>query len=246
MRPRGCSTESAGCSTRDQENASSVLTSNGVDSRFVKYFALLALPLVGVAACGSTTDNNNDSSDGGVLVTDANVPTGSRIPAPIKPAAACDVTIDAPVLLPALHVPEGSVITWNSNPPSSGTHYPVWADFKEYDKPIERGYTVHDIEHGAVDLFYRCDLLPTGTDCETIKAGLREVRDSIPTDDLCVSDIRVRVVIAPDPLLDVPVAAATWGWTYKAACLDLPTLKQFANDHYKQGPENFCNPGRTF
>lgn len=218
-------------------------SSNAVGSDFVKYLAPLGLMII--AACGSKEESGTPT-DAGPLVTDGNVAMGSRLPAPIKPAAACDVTIDAPVFLPAVHVPEGSVITWNSNPPSSGTHYPVWANFQEYDKPIERGYTVHDIEHGAVDLFYRCDLLPAGTDCETVKAGLRQVRDAIPTDDSCVSDIRVRVVIAPDPLLDVPVAAATWGWTYKAACLDLASLTDFAKTHYRQGPEDLCNPGRTF
>ena len=205
----------------------------------------LVLSFALLAACGSK-EESTPVSDAGPLTTDANVPTGSRLPAPIKPAAACDVTIDAPVFLPAVHVPEGTIITWNSNPPSSGTHYPVWAAFTEFDKPIERGYTLHNLEHGGIDLFYRCDLLAPGGDCEAVKAGLRSVRDAIPTDDTCIASIRVRTVIAPDPLIDVPVAAAAWGWTYKAKCFDLASLTDFAKAHYRQGPEDLCNDGRSF
>ena len=39
---------------------------------------------------------------------------------------------------------------YDSNPPSSGPHYPIWADFKEYATPVPDGYLVHAEEHGAV------------------------------------------------------------------------------------------------
>lgn len=63
---------------------------------------------------------------------------------------------------------------------------------------------------------------------------------------MCSPDIRVRVVIAPYPKMDVPVAAVAWGWLYTAECADIPTLKDFANAHYRQGTEDLCAPGRTF
>jgi len=55
----------------------------------------------------------------------------------------------------------------------------------------------------------------------------------------------VRTVITPDPLLDVPVAAAAWGYTYKADCVDLPSLIAFATEHYGNGPEVLCGNGTT-
>ncbi len=72
--------------------------------------------------------------------------------------------------------------------------------------------------------------------------------DSLPDDPLCTSageGVRVRTVITPDPLIDVPVAAAAWGWVYRAQCIDLPTLKAFAQQHYGQGPEVLCANGTT-
>src|SRR4051812_24518051 len=78
-------------------------------------------------------------------------------PGQVKPPDPCmGVVTDVP-LAPANHVPEGSPITWTSNPPTSGSHYPIWAEFDEHYDTLDRGYWVHDLEHGAVVFAYRCD-----------------------------------------------------------------------------------------
>ncbi len=190
-----------------------------------------------VLACGSSSSANANS--GG---TDAGA--DRHLSGPIHPAASCPVTIETPDLLPAMHVPEGTVITYDSNPPSSGPHYPIWANFQEYMVPIDDGYLVHSLEHGAVALLYKCE--PTAPGCAQTIDALRKIRDSLPTDPLCDASIRVRVIIAPFPRLEEPVAAVAWGITYKADCVDAPTLTQFAKDNYDKGPEEICAPGRTF
>ena len=258
MRPRGWSIETAPLDGRMARRARSDSVSNDVkktrlrcerqthrpeiESQSVKHLVGFLLSTLACAACGDGSPSSGTDA-GSAVGPDASVAMGSRLAAPIKPAAACDVTIDAPVFLPGVHVPEGTLITWNSNPPSSGTHFPVWAAYQVHKVAVGRGYTVHDLEHGAVVLSYKCD---PGPACDAIVAGLRAVRDSIPTDPLCTSSVRVRVVVVPDPLLDAPVAAATWGWTYNAQCLDLPSLKDFANAHYRQSPEDACENGRMF
>jgi hypothetical protein len=143
-----------------------------------------------------------------------------------------------------MHItPIPSNISWNSNPPSSGPHYPIWASFQTYATPVPRGYYVHDLEHGAVVLLYKCD---ADAGCSQVAQALQAVSDSLPDDPLCVGQgARVRTVITPDPLLDAPVAAAAWGWTYTAECVDAPTLKQFVADHYGHGPEALCAAGTT-
>lgn len=160
------------------------------------------------------------------------------------PDASCFVEIDSPPLLPALHVPIGSSIEWDSNPPSSGSHYPIWAAYQAYTSPVPRGYYVHDEEHGGVILLYQCD----DAACPEVAAALQSVSDTIPDDPLCAAagqGVRVRTIITPDPLIDVPIAAAAWGWVYRAQCLDLPTLTAFAQQHYAQGPEVLCADGTT-
>ena len=84
-----------------------------------------------------------------------------------------------------------------------------------------------------------------GADCNTLIAGLQQAELSIPTDPLCDPSIRVRYVLTPDPLITYPIAAAAWGWTYNADCLDLPTLEAFVRDHYAQAPEDFCTNGQA-
>lgn len=206
-------------------------------ARFLMVSAFaLSVPAVFAAGCGGS-----DDGDPPMAASDGSVSDRARLDAPYHPDASCPVTIESPELLSVKHVPEGSTITWNSNPPSSGDHFPVWAAFQEYTSPVPRGYLVHDLEHGAVLLLYKCD--PA---CPAIVDELRKIRDALPSDPLCAPDVRVRVILAPDPDLDVPVAAAAWGWTYKAQCVDVPTLTQFARDHYAQGPENVCSQGRAF
>ncbi len=188
-------------------------------------------------ACGGGSDPPAGAAgDGG---------TDRRLKEPQRPQASCPVVIESPeVVNGQRHVPEGTALTYNSNPPSSGQHYPVWANFKEYSAPLEEGYLVHSLEHGAIALLYKCD--PTNAACAPTIEALRSVRDSLATDPACSSDIRVRVILAPSPKLDVPVAAAAWGFTYKADCLDIPTITQFAKDNYAKGPEDICAAGRTF
>ncbi len=201
-------------------------------------FALSTTAVVGtllaVAACG------DDDAIAPMASSDAS-PDRGRLSSPIRPDASCPVVIDTPEALAGTHVPEGSQLSFNSNPPASGPHFPLWANFQEYAQPVPRGYWLHSAEHGAIVLLYKCD----GAACGPILEGLRKVRDALATDTACDPSIRVRVVITPDPLLDVPVAAVGWGWTYKADCLDLPSLQAFARDRYNQAPENTCASGKT-
>jgi hypothetical protein len=197
-----------------------------------------------VLACGdgSTGSDPVPTGDGGRIDGGGPTKDSGRLPAPLRPPASCEVIIDTPELLASPHVTEGSQNTYNSNPPSSGPHYPQWANFQEFSAPLEEGYLVHSLEHGAVALLYKCE----GAACAPTIEALKKIRDSLPNDPLCDATIRVRVIIAPYPKLDVPVAAVAWGWTYKAQCVDVPTLTQFAKDRAAQGPENICAAGRTF
>lgn len=202
---------------------------------FSASFALVAIPTLTLIACSSDDDGTTPTPSGG----DA----AARLDGPVQLDASCPVFVDSPPVVSRVHKDEGTPIEWNSNPPSSGDHFGTsWALYKEYNVPVPRGFLVHSLEHGAVALLYKCDAPP----CTQVVEALRRVRDAVPSDPRCDPSIRVRVIIAPDPLLDVPVAAAAWGWTYKAQCVDEPTMIQFAKDHYAQAPENLCGGGRDF
>ena len=65
------------------------------------------------------------------------------------------------------HITDIYAVEYNSNPPTSGPHFPVWAKPGVYDRFISDGYLLHSMEHGYVVIWYDCSkitalgLIPT-------------------------------------------------------------------------------------
>jgi hypothetical protein len=141
------------------------------------------------------------------------------------------------------HVANCTPIKYGSNPPSSGTHYGTWAAFRTYSTPIERGFAVHSMEHGAVVISYNCD------DCDAEIAAAEALITELDVDPLCCSSEAAcaapvsRMILMPDPELDVRFAAASWGFTLKASCFEPEVFRAFAQAHRGRGPEAVCADG---
>ncbi len=190
----------------------------------------LAAPAAALVACGSSSSSSGDvgPADASYDATDAGGP--------------CHAVAQQHPIEGYAHVPVCSVVTYDTNPPSSGNHYPVWAAYKTYTTPVPEGFWVHDLEHGAVVLTYNC---PTG--CAAELAQAQAMIDALPADPLCTSaggTVTRRVVMTPDPKLDVPFAASAWGWTLRADCFDATAFRAFSIDHYDQGREVTCADGQ--
>ena len=139
------------------------------------------------------------------------------------------------------HIAACTPLTYATNPPSGGDHWPIWAAYKKYTTPVPREMYVHDLEHGAIVLAYRC----AGA-CPDVVAALstRVRRDGRPALPLHPRRARrARGAHARSRLLATPIAAAAWGATYTATCIDVPSLRAFANAHYGQGREQLCTDG---
>jgi hypothetical protein len=139
-----------------------------------------------------------------------------------------------------LHVTPCTPVAYATNPPSGGDHWPIWAAFKIYAQAVPREMYVHDLEHGAIVLAYRC----SGA-CPEVVAALTQVFESM-ADPLCLTlgGPPARMVLTPDPLLSTPIAASAWGATYTATCIDVPSLQAFADAHYGHGREDLCTDGQ--
>ena len=158
------------------------------------------------------------------------------------PPDPCNGTVTEVPTVASPHVPEGSTPTWTSNPPTSGPHYPIWAEYDQDYVNLARGYWLHDLEHGAVVYAYRCD-----AGCPDVAAQLDAVVKALPTDSTCASPVKQRSLVVADPLLpdDNSVDAVAWGVYYTAAnaCADPATLESFYYDHAANGPEDTCADG---
>ena len=137
----------------------------------MKPLALFFCALVPMSALASSACSDGMSDDPAQGSGDA-AAGRPHLAKPIIVEAACPIVIDSPPLLDSPHVAIDTPVTYNSNPPSSGPHYPIWAAFQEFEKPVDRRYTVHDLEHGAVVVSYNCQAKGAG-DCAAILAGLR-------------------------------------------------------------------------
>jgi len=158
-------------------------------------------------------------------------------PEPVE--LACDGRIRTLGSEAGLHVPIGTQIQWSTNPPATGMHYPVWAKWDHHYTSLDRGFWVHNAEHGGVILLYRCDEA-----CPDVVAALLDVARTFEIDDTCQAPVRNRLIVAADPLLppDVQVAVVGWDALYTASCFD-PYVATFAAQRYRRGPEDLCLDG---
>ncbi len=215
--------------------------------------AAATAPIVGLAGlsqgCGSTTVEGEDGgtedaadgdSDAGALITIVHPDA-----APLPGESECVVTITTNIPIPkAIHVAACTPVEYATNPPSGGDHWGVWAAFTTYEIPVPREMYVHDMEHGALVLLHDCD----GACPEELLAALVQARDEVTGDPLCLQipdGPTERVITTPDPLLDTPLAAAAWGATYTATCVDPPSLKAFAKDHYGHAHRDHLRAGQA-
>jgi Protein of unknown function (DUF3105) len=106
---------------------------------------------------------------------------------------------------------------YNSSPPSSGPHCSVWGRYATYSggAPLPACNFVHNLEHGAIVLLYNC---PDG--CEDDVAQLEAAIDAVGPDPDCTPQGVKRIVLTPYADMEPKIAAAAWGFTFTADCLD--------------------------
>jgi hypothetical protein len=195
----------------------------------------------GAASGGTNTGAGGDSSGGDEAQSAGAAGAGGADDSGAGGSSACNVEVAEQALAVGTHVDTCSEIEHATNPPSSGPHYPVWADFGVYDFALPRGFWVHNLEHGAVVVTYNC---PDGC-ADELTAASAWLAELGP-DANCPSNAPARVLLVPDPELDVRWAASSWGFTLRADCFDAAAFSDFYVDHAGQppAPEYFvCGTG---
>ena len=193
------------------------------------YAAILSASLCLALGCGPKDDSRPHPQPAVTPVTIS------------KPMGDCKAVLRSYTGATAAHLAECSNIAYAMSPPVFGDHYPIWAAYQTYDFPVPLGYLVHDLEHGAVDIFYDC---PDG--CSDEVAAVQSFIDALPADPRCSEDVRVQVVLVPRPGLGARWAASAWGYSLTADCFDPLIFGQFYADHHGHGPEDLCNQGQVF
>lgn len=120
--------------------------------------------------------------------------------------------------------PDESLPAYNSNPPTSGPHFPPWAPCRVSADPVPDGNFVHSLEHGAVAILHRPGL-ESG-----LLARLAKIVEGDPS----------KVLLAPYPGLqggDIAIAAWTKLDKFNATEFSEERVKAFIAAFRNQGPE---------
>lgn len=163
----------------------------------------------------------------------------------------------------AEHVTDISKVNYNSNPPTSGAHFAVWAKRGAYDRMISDGHLLHSLEHGYVVVSYNCDKEQAiGDKLKQMKVGpsgqmstftpenpppaevelpqsfqSEECQEQVGELSTLLDDYH-RLIIVPRLNLDAAVAATAWGRILKLETLDLEKIREFADTFHNAGPES--------
>jgi hypothetical protein len=192
--------------------------------------ALLATP--GLPACGSGEANTPDESGG----SDSGGSDSGGSDSGGSDSGACQQITETHPPASASHLAMCSDIPYDSNPPTGGDHYGIWAAFQTYDFAVPDGFLVHCLEHGAVVFWYNC---PDG--CADEVAQAQAMIDALPLDPLCAGlPTPRRAVLVPSSSLDARWAASSWGFLEKADCFDVAALRSFYLEHFGKGTEALC------
>jgi hypothetical protein len=127
------------------------------------------------------------------------------------------------------HVEVGTSITYNSNPPTSGTHYPYPAAWGIYKDPPADGFLVHNLEHGGVIISYN----PKRIKDQELSQLRQQVRS--------LSNFNGRIILTPRLNLDTAIALTAWNYLQELDRYNSTAIKVFYDTHIARGPE--CQQG---
>jgi hypothetical protein len=121
----------------------------------------------------------------------------------------------------AQHIPEGSSHeVYNSNPPTSGSHYAQPANWGIYERPLADEQAIHNLEHGGIWISYR------DIDEET----LTRLRD-------LANRNRGAVILSPREDNDKKIALASWGRLENLDEFDEERIQFFIRSNKNKSPE---------
>lgn len=109
---------------------------------------------------------------------------------------------------------------YNSNPPTSGSHYPQAAQRDFYDRALQDEQLVHNLEHGEIWMSYK------GIDDNT-KRELAAI----------YSRNRGSVIVTAREANERPICLASWGRLMCMDSLDVETVNDFIKANKNNSPE---------
>jgi hypothetical protein len=123
---------------------------------------------------------------------------------------------------------------YNSNPPTSGPHYPTPAEAGFYEEaPLDEAL-VHNLEHGHVIIWYNCSELSPEA-CQTLKDQIRDVMSRGGV-SLITGTSKINAV--PRTNMATTIALTSWGRLQRLDAFDRDAILRFIREFRDNAPEN--------
>jgi hypothetical protein len=194
--------------------------------------AIAAIAVVALFASGTLGgDGGNGDEVAASAPTESDVTIPDQVIGDLEEAAkAAGCTVTHPKIEGAQHEERDfTEADYKTNPPTSGNHFPTWAEDGVYDpgNTPQLGLLVHTLEHGRIDVQYK-----PGTPQETI--------DQLNA--LLAESEGYHMLLFENPTnMDAQVAATAWG--HSLTCPEMndkvfDAIRTFRNEYIDQGPEN--------
>jgi hypothetical protein len=123
------------------------------------------------------------------------------------------------------HVPVGTVIPYQTDPPTSGPHYPDPEPGGFYTTEIAAGFLVHSMEHGGVIIYYS----PAVTSDQLLH--LQDLASQHP-------GLVSQVVAVPRNDPTYPIILTAWTHRLRLSTYDASRIDGFIALFLGKGPEN--------
>jgi hypothetical protein len=123
----------------------------------------------------------------------------------------------------ANHVSPGQSVSYNTNPPTSGSHWANPADWRFNDKELPDEQLVHNIEHGGIWITYK-DL--DEVSINKLKSIAKNNSNS--------------VVITKREENDDPIVIASWGRMIRLSEVDEAMIQKYIDTYINQSPEKLA------
>lgn len=126
------------------------------------------------------------------------------------------------------------VETWGTFP-AAGNHWGAWAKWNTtYTHPVQRGFLLHNLEHGGVVLSYGCSSPDDSAECAEAAANLQALADASG---------ETRYIITPDPAQTSLYGVRAWRFGMESDCFDEGRLGGFLAATIRHGREDIdANP----
>lgn len=121
------------------------------------------------------------------------------------------------------HVSPEETVSYNTNPPTSGSHWATPANWKFNDKELSDEQLVHNLEHGGIWITYK----------DLDEESINKLKDIAKNNSNSV-------VITKRDKNNNPIAVASWGRMMKLSEVNEALIHKYINTYINQSPEKLA------